>query len=117
MSLVRKAAAAVRGAWWALGAVRSVRRQLRRRAPHAVRVPAPPAPTPGAGRGVGAVLRCVSPSCLECALVMQRWLGAMGTPRAVVIGVTAPGPAFRAHAWLDGEPAPGFSELTRIEPC
>jgi hypothetical protein len=59
------------------------------------------------------VLRRLEPSCLERALVLQRWLAAHGEPRVVVIGVTA-AQDFRAHAWLDGEPAPGFHEIARV---
>jgi Transglutaminase-like superfamily len=90
--------AALLGAWWALRAVRRARRDLSTRPVDSVRLPSPPR-LPAAGeRGVNAVLRRLEPSCLERALVLQRWLTARGQPRAVVIGVTAPGPGFRAHA-------------------
>ena len=49
---------------------------------------------------------------------MQRWLAAHGEPRAVVVGVSAPGD-FRAHAWLEGEAVGGepvFHEITRLTP-
>jgi Transglutaminase-like superfamily len=105
--------ASLRAAWWALRAVRSVRRQLRSRPVAEVRPPGPPALPARAKRGVEAVLRRLEPSCLERALVLQRWLAAHGEPRVVVIGVTAPGD-FRAHAWLEGEPAPGFHEIARV---
>jgi hypothetical protein len=62
------------------------------------------------------VLRRLEPSCLGRALVLQRWLASQGALREVVIGVTAPGADFRAHAWLDGESAPDFQEITRATP-
>lgn len=37
----------------------------------------------------------------------------------MVIGVTAPGAGFKAHAWLDGEPAAtsaGYTEVSRRPP-
>ena len=48
--------------------------------------------------------------------MLQAWHAAHGEPRDVIVGVTAPGAEFRAHAWLDGEePCAGdrFAELTR----
>jgi hypothetical protein len=108
--------AALLGAWWALRAVRRARRELRTGPVEAVRLPLPPRLPTGGERGVHAVLRRLEPSCLERALVLQRWLAARGQPRAVVIGVTAPGPGFRAHAWLDGEAAPEFHEIARVAP-
>ena len=107
---------ALRGAWWALRAVRGVRRDLRARPLDAVRVPVPRGLPPRAGRGVFAVLRRLEPTCLERSLVLQRWLAAHGDERTVVIGVTAPTDEFRAHAWLEGEAAPGYHELKRIVP-
>jgi Transglutaminase-like superfamily len=107
---------ALRGAWWAWRAVRRARRQLRTRPVDVVRLPTPRRLPDRAERGVAAVLRRLEPSCLERALVLQRWLASRGEAREVVIGVTAPGPGFRAHAWLDGEPAPGFEEIARVGP-
>ena len=104
----------LRGAWWAARSVRGVRRQLAYRRHDEIAVPAPPRAVAGAGRGVEAVLRRLRPSCLERSLVLQRWLAAQGDRRAVVIGVDASGDQVRAHAWLEGEPAPGFRELTRV---
>jgi hypothetical protein len=108
--------AALRGAWWALRAVRRARRELRVRPVDAVRLPPPDGLPPGGERGVYAVLRRLRPSCLERAHVLQRWLAARGERREVVIGVTAPGADFLAHAWLDGEPAPDFQEIARVAP-
>jgi hypothetical protein len=62
------------------------------------------------------VLRRLEPSCLERALVLQRWLAARGDPREVVIGVTAPDAHFEAHAWLDGESPREFREIARVAP-
>ncbi len=108
--------AALQGAWWTLRAVRRARRELRADSVAAIRLPAPPDLPDRAERGVSAVLRRLEPSCLERALVLQRWLVSRDDPRAVVIGVTAPGDDFRAHAWLDGEPAPEYHEIRRIAP-
>jgi Transglutaminase-like superfamily len=111
---------ALRGAVWALRSVRSVRRQLAGRPLGEVRVADPPAlPAARGGRGVAAVLRRLQPSCLERALVLQRWLAAHGERREVVVGVSSPAD-FHAHAWLDGEPSrpglPAFHEITRLAP-
>jgi hypothetical protein len=49
-------------------------------------------------------------------IVEQAWLAAHGEPRDLIIGVTEPGEAFSAHAWLDGEHPHGderFFELLR----
>jgi hypothetical protein len=105
---------ALRGAWWAARSVREVRGQLEHRRHDDIDVPAPPSAGRGTDRGVQAVLRRLRPSCLERSLVLQRWLAAQGDRRALVIGVEAPGGRFRAHAWLEGEPAPGFQEITRL---
>jgi hypothetical protein len=106
----------VRGAWWALRAVRCARGQLRdlRRVEEVV-LPSPQALPPSAGRGVHAVLRRLEPSCLERSLVLQRWLAAQGDERDLVIGVTG-ADDFRAHAWLEGEQGPGFVEIARVVP-
>jgi hypothetical protein len=50
-----------------------------------------------------AALSLFGASCLERSVVLQRFDAAAGRPRDVIIGVTAPGAAFRAHAWLQGE--------------
>lgn len=61
------------------------------------------------------MLRRTSPTCLERALVLQRWLAEQGSPRDVVIGVTAPSDGFAAHAWLEGEEhGHDYTELTRL---
>jgi Transglutaminase-like superfamily len=107
---------ALRAAWWALRALGRTRRQLRAGKLEDVVLAAPPALGPSADHGVNAVLRRARGTCLERSLVLQRWLAARGDARDVVIGVSAPATGFRAHAWLDGEPAGDFDELLRLHP-
>lgn len=79
----------------------------------------PPLPA-SAGRGTSAVLRRLPATCLERAVVLQRWRAAHGERHDVVIGVRGSQEEFRAHAWLDDE-SPGldagdFRELVRLRP-
>jgi Transglutaminase-like superfamily len=108
----------LRAALWAERALRSARRTLRRRGVDGILLPAPPALPAEAGRGVSALLRRrASSTCLERALVRQRWLAAQGSRRDVVIAAQAPGEAFQAHAWVDGDPDErdaAFHELLRL---
>jgi hypothetical protein len=107
--------AMLRAAWWAARSLRRARRQLRRGEFADVRMSPPPELPEGAGRAVHAILRRTSATCLERALVLQRWFAAQGSSRDVVIGVRAPADGFAAHAWLDGDEDPGqYSELTRL---
>lgn len=111
--------ARLRAAWWARGALRAARRALARGEIRDIELPAPPALPPSAILGVAALLRRREHTCLEGALVRQRWLAAHGEPRAIAIGVTAPSQGFTAHAWLVGEDdpqAPVYHELTRLDP-
>jgi hypothetical protein len=106
----------LRAALWAHRCLRDAR--LRLAAGHTdVRI-APPALPAAAVRGVEAILRRAGATCLEAALVRQRWLRGQGVQRDVVIGVTAPSDGFRAHAWLadPNEPAAHqpWHELTRL---
>jgi hypothetical protein len=81
----------------------------------AVALPKVPDLPRGAGAGVNRMLRWTRRTCLERALVRQRWLAAHGTPRDLLIGVRG-GRPFVAHAWLDGDPAStweGYQELSR----
>ena len=104
----------LRAAWWTVCALASLRKQFGRVPLHEIRVAAPPPLTPRAGRGVDAVLRLYSSTCLQRALVAQRWLKSRGIDRDVVVGVTG-SKQFRAHAWVDGETPPvEFRELTRL---
>ena len=106
----------VRAAWWTLRATAAVRRQLASGALDSVRLPPVPRVGAEAGRAVRAVLRRKSATCLETALVLQRWRASHGDERELVIGVTAPSKGFKAHAWLEGDPPchdEGFHELVR----
>jgi Transglutaminase-like superfamily len=105
----------LRAAWWTARALRRARAGLRDGGLRSVPLPTPPRLPPGAERGVRAVLLMRRPSCLERSLVLQRWLAAHGDLRDVVIGTTG-ATAFEAHAWLDGEEAERFTELTRLPP-
>jgi hypothetical protein len=117
----------LRAAWWTWRALRATRAGLKV-AGVAVLVADPPRLPRSAGIGVQAVLSRTLPSCLERALVAQRWLAAHGDSRDVVIGVTTSGSdrlaeahdGFAAHAWVDGqEPDAGstYQEMYRIPAC
>lgn len=111
--------ASLRAAWWARGALRKARRALARGEIRKIELPDPPALPASAIRGVAGLLRRREHTCIEGALVRQRWLAAHGEPRAIAIGVTAPSHGFAAHAWLVGEDDPEasiFHELTRLDP-
>ncbi|MBV9801670.1 MAG: lasso peptide biosynthesis protein [Solirubrobacterales bacterium] len=111
--------ASLRAAWWANRALIAARRALARGEVRGIELPVPPRLADSAIRGVDALLRRRQPSCLERALVRQRWLAAHGEPHAIAIGVTSPSQGFAAHAWLVGEHDPQsaiFHELTRLEP-
>lgn len=107
----------VRAAVWANRMLRCARRQLNAGRIAGVVLPPPPRVPLAARRGVEALLRRRRHSCLEAALIRQRWLAAHGLRRAVVIGVSSPRDGFVAHAWVDGEDVAApqqFSELARI---
>ena len=105
-----------RAGLWAWRALRSARAQLRAGAVRDVRVPEAPRVPSRAGRSVRLVLSREEPSCLERALVLQRWLVEHGLERDVIVGVTGR-EDFRAHAWLEGESVDErFQELTRLRP-
>jgi len=107
----------LRAAAWAIVALRRTRRDLVRLGLDGARVSPPPSLPPHARRGVLAVIRRRPTTCLERALVLQRWEAAHGGPSDVVIGVPGPGPGFVAHAWLESMPdglAAGYHELLRI---
>ena len=109
-----------RAGLWTWRALRSVRAQLRAGAMRDVEVPAPPEIRGTATRAVRLVLARQEPSCLERALVLQRWLLAQGVERDVVVGTHGgAGGSFEAHAWLEGEPLPpgrSYVEMTRLTP-
>jgi hypothetical protein len=113
----KPAPAELRAAWWALLSLRRARRSLRRGGLQTFVLPAPPRLPATAARGVDAILRRVPQTCLERALVLQRWYAHHGEPRDVVIAVRGPARELKAHAWLDGEPAAGgYEELMRVAP-
>ena len=118
LRLLRRAArldaATVRAMAWTGVALRRTRRELARHGLDGAPVPAPPLLPPHAVRGVGFVLAMASASCLERALLSQRWAAVQGDPSDVVIGVTGPGDGFRAHAWLEAAPDPSVGAYTEI---
>ena len=108
---------ALRAAAWSLRARSQARRQLRRSGIEHLELPPPPAVPESAVRGVLAALDRWPTSCLERALVLQRWHAAHGRSQDVVIGVSGSAANFRAHAWLDGdsaEPWRTYRELSRV---
>ena len=108
--------ATLRAAWWTINALRTTRRLLRTRPIGEIVVSRPPRLPAHASRGVNAVLKRTSSTCLERALVLQRWLAEQGTHKDVVVGVTGR-EDFRAHAWVEGESVEAeFQELTRLGP-
>jgi Transglutaminase-like superfamily len=109
------------GAFWALRAVCSARRQLRSTGHAGIVLPPVPRRPEAAARGVRVVLRRLPATCLERAVILQRWRAAQGDPHDVVVGVLGPGEGFRAHAWLDDEEpvlvdGEQYRELLRIRP-
>jgi hypothetical protein len=109
----------LRAAWWTHRALRSVHEELGAKGLEYSAAPDPPKLPPHARRGVLAVLRRRRSTCLERALVLQRWHLAHGTARDVVVAVKNVRFDFAAHAWLDGEPdgeVETFSELLRLPP-
>lgn len=113
-SIRRLDLATLRAAWWTFASLRSTRKALRSRPIGDIVVGRPPRLPAHASRGVHAVLKRVPNTCLERALVLQRWLAEQGVERDVVVGVTGR-QDFRAHAWLEGETVdPQFQELTRL---
>jgi hypothetical protein len=110
--------AVTRAGWWTLRAHRQARREVARRGLEAD-VSQPPALPVEAGHVVDSVLRRLGASCLERAVVRQQWDLAHGRMRALIVGVTAVRPRFRAHAWLEGDQpchSEEFAELIRRMP-
>ena len=111
------APSSLRAAAWALLALRRARHDLAARGLEGVWVASPPRLPASARIGVLAVVRRKPSTCLERALVLQRWEADHGLPSDVVIGVRGASDAFRAHAWLDGMPDAGplaFHEILRL---
>ena len=114
-----KGTASARAAWWAQRAARRVRRDLAADGLDRLTVLPPPPLPHGCRRRVVVVMGMRRDTCLVRAAVLQAWDLHHGRPRDLIIGVTAPGPGFRAHAWLDGDPpaaTDGLDEFTRRPP-
>jgi hypothetical protein len=109
----------LRAAWWTRSALRTTRAELRANGLRYRPAPAPPRLPQTARRGVLAILRRRDSTCLERALILQRWEEAQGRPLDVVVAVKGPTVDFAAHAWLDGDPdeaAGEYAELMRLPP-
>jgi hypothetical protein len=102
---------------WAIAAARAARIQVHDTAVDGIRLPpAPPVPDQAALL-TRLFVRYGLRNCLVQSLVRQEWHRGHGRPRALVIGVRAPGPGFQAHAWLDGDASAAhelFEELARF---
>jgi transglutaminase superfamily protein len=104
-----------RAGWWTLRAHADLRRRIDAEGAEAEVQPPPELPE-AAVRAVRATLRARRASCLEQSIVLQRWHADHGRPLDLVIGVTAPGEDFHAHAWLEGDalrPGEEFTEILR----
>ncbi|MGU3432756.1 lasso peptide biosynthesis B2 protein [Actinomycetes bacterium M1A6_2h] len=97
----------MRAAVWTFRSCRQAKRALRVSGIRTV-VPPPPRLSAGDRRGVDAVLRRLSPTCLERSLVLQRWLASNSVQSEVIIGVRKESQDFTAHAWLDFETSPAL---------
>lgn len=109
----------LRAASWTARSALSARGQLRRGVrPDAIVLPRLPRLPQTATRTVRAVTRLLDNSCLERAIVLQKWYAAHGDKKVVWIGVTAPARGFRAHAWLEGEDSSSqvFTQLLKVDP-
>jgi hypothetical protein len=109
--------ATLRAGIWAQRALLQARRGLRDGRLADIELLSPPPLPAVAERGVHALLRRRPASCLERALVIQRWHAARGEPREIVIGVKGPTDEFAAHAWLEGDPdgeSGAYVELLRV---
>lgn len=109
----------LRAAWWTRQALRRTRTELNQHGLQYRPAPAPPRLPSSARRGVLAILRRRPSTCLERALVLQRWEEAQGRSRDVVVAVKGPSVDFAAHAWLDGDPdgdVNEYAELMRLPP-
>jgi hypothetical protein len=109
----------VRGAVWALRALRRLRREIINDGLDAHVVP-PPKLAPAGVRGVEVALRRCRATCLERSLIVQRWLVAHGERHDVVVGVSGGSQFMEAHAWVESydpqDHGEGFRVLTRVPP-
>ena len=107
----------LRAAAWAFAALRRTGRDLAAHGFEGARVSPPPRLPASARAGVLAVVRRRPSTCLERALVLQRWDADHGARGDVIIGVRGARDDFRAHAWLETMPdgPPGtFEEILRL---
>jgi hypothetical protein len=116
MTPLRLIPAKLRALAWALHAVLVARRQLAHgRFDSLILPPVPRLPSEAKG-AVQLALRLGSRNCLVQSAIRQAWYAAHGRAVDLVIGVTAPGEGFRAHAWLESDPpaaGDGYEELAR----
>lgn len=109
----------LRAAIWALSTLRLVRGELSAGVARPV-IAAPPSLVPEAGAGVQVLLRMAKATCLESAIVRQRWLASYGNYHDIVIGIPRSGfSRTPAHAWLDGidsVQSSSYVELKRLAP-
>lgn len=66
-----------------------------------------------------AALRVIPTTCLARSIVRQEWLITQGQSCDLLVGVSAGGQSFKAHAWLEGDPPytyAGFVEVARRAP-
>jgi hypothetical protein len=108
--------AALAAAGWTAAALAVVRRRLRH---DGIRATVPRVlPLPDRARvGVDAALHRLHATCLERALIEQRWLAARGHRHDVIIGIDRHRPTDEFHAWLEGvEDHPTHLQLHRLPP-
>jgi hypothetical protein len=111
------APSSLRAAAWALLALRRARRDLAAHGLQGAWVAKPPRLPASARVGLLAVVGHRPSTCLERALVLQRWEADHGVPSDVVIGVRNASDNFQAHAWLEGMSDAGphaFHEILRL---
>lgn len=120
MTTPAKARLAAEILWTYIGVRRSLRRADVQTVVRDLRRPGKPARTVRTdprrlGRAVTRTLRLVPADarCLMQSLVLTALLARRGVPASLVIGV-APGPDFRAHAWVE---AGGYALLPALEPA
>ncbi len=101
--------------FWSMRMVVRVRKQLPYKPFGEVLLSGPPASDPLSRSAMNAGLRLRRATCLEQALLRQRFDAANGLQRTLIIAVTNPADGFRAHSWLEGErqPDPSMREIAR----
>lgn len=102
--------------FWSLRTVGRIRQQLPQRPFGDVVLTIPPASDVRSRSAMNAGLRLRRASCLEQALLRQRFDAANGVQRTLIIAVTSPANGFRAHSWLEGERQhdPSMREIVRL---